>query len=443
MIRNLAQNRLVRVLSGAVMSQAMLSAANFAVGLVLIRYTSDQTYGYYVLAFYALALLTTVQGAWLSGPLSVLSAKKSEDERHRMIGSIRSQQEGFLRLLAFLGCTGPLVAWALGWLPRVDALVMAATALAGWTALSREFMRTVAMIYSRPQALLGGDLSYVLALVSVVGLAAAVGEPAAAPVAVLALALAGFAALQFFSRSLGRSHGWAELDTAHAARWWGEMRSFGLWATVGAVIYWTFSQGYNYLLAAKLDLAAVAAINAARLLLMPTYLLTTGVKGMLLPQSARWLEEQGFAALLRRQALIIAVLSVLFAAYFVFLWLTHEWIFREVMRREELSDTVFLLAGWAVLSSLNLVRDMFQNALLALERLKRLAWLSAASTTTAIAVLWWALDAYGVRGAMMGLIAGELVNTGGVLLLCAWELFRKPPQSPPRPTASDSAASTM
>ena len=50
MIARLVQSRLLRLFSGTVIDQAMLSAVNFLVGLLLIRYTTDADYASYVLA---------------------------------------------------------------------------------------------------------------------------------------------------------------------------------------------------------------------------------------------------------------------------------------------------------------------------------------------------------------------------------------------------------
>ncbi len=47
---------LARLFGSSIIDQALLSAANFAVGLMLIRYSSETQYGYYILAFNAMML---------------------------------------------------------------------------------------------------------------------------------------------------------------------------------------------------------------------------------------------------------------------------------------------------------------------------------------------------------------------------------------------------
>lgn len=422
MIRNALSSRLLRVLSGAVLSQAILSAANFLVGLMLIRYTSDHVYGTYVLAFYLVQLLATIQGAAVTGPLSVIASKKDDVQRHQMVGDVLLAQTLGVRRVAYAVLLVAVAGGVLGVFSHMLCAVIVATTLAGWAALRREYLRIVLMMDAKAALILRGDLLYVGLLLGVM-LLGTLHLEWAAPVSVLALAAAANFSALYYGRVMKRARAWGATDTTQLGLWWREMWPIGRWALVGAIIYWIFSQGYNYILALKLDLVAVAAINAARLLLMPTYLLSTGVKGMMLPQSVRWLQEQGFTALIKRQTAIVGVLILLFGVYFVFLWLAHDWIFAEIMRKE-IPDHVFLLTGWATLSMLNLIRDTYQNALIARERLRALAWLAALSTAAAMTTLWLALDVMGLRGAMYGLIAGELVNTAGVILLCAWEVRR-------------------
>ena len=60
-----------RLLSTAVISQALLSAASFAVGLILIRSTTDVQYGYYILASSAILLLVSLQTGFFNPPLAI------------------------------------------------------------------------------------------------------------------------------------------------------------------------------------------------------------------------------------------------------------------------------------------------------------------------------------------------------------------------------------
>src|SRR5262249_50865490 len=57
-----------RLVSSAVTSQILISATSFAVGLVLIRWTSSAEYAYYILATNAILLATSLQNAFFNPP---------------------------------------------------------------------------------------------------------------------------------------------------------------------------------------------------------------------------------------------------------------------------------------------------------------------------------------------------------------------------------------
>ena len=72
---------LARLFGSAVMSQIVLSAANFGVGILLVRHASDFEYGAYVLALNALMLLTSLQSAFCYPPLAArLSTAAAPEE---------------------------------------------------------------------------------------------------------------------------------------------------------------------------------------------------------------------------------------------------------------------------------------------------------------------------------------------------------------------------
>src|SRR5690606_11593283 len=60
----------VRMFSGAVVDQALLSASSLAVGLLLIRHASELQYGYFVLVTSVLMLTTSLQSAFI-GPAMI------------------------------------------------------------------------------------------------------------------------------------------------------------------------------------------------------------------------------------------------------------------------------------------------------------------------------------------------------------------------------------
>jgi len=309
--------RIAQSFGVAVVDQVALSGANFLVGLLLIRKTSDVDYGSYVLAQSAISLLIAAQGAWLYGPLAVVALRQTSERRKEMIGALQVSQSRFLRRGALPLLLIPPLLVVFGVQKTLLGVVTAVTILAGWAALQREYLRGTLLIYRRPHALFRADLVYVAVLITG-ALIAAFGPKPAAITAVSALALAAFAGGRAAYAQIKADPGWAA--PVDAAPFWLEIRTLGIWSSVGAIIYWIFAQSYNYVLATRFDLGAVAAINAVRLLSSPIIMLTAGTTNLLLPSSSAWLAERGLAPMLRRLMLSLIGISALDFVYFGVVW---------------------------------------------------------------------------------------------------------------------------
>jgi O-antigen/teichoic acid export membrane protein len=406
---NPPSQRLLRLFSTAVVDQVLLSGASFIVGFLLIRHTSDFDYGMFVLVQSAITLLIAAQSAWLSGPLAVAAPTKSPDLRRQMIGALESSQGRFLRPVVAVALCVPLVGYFIGYWIGLVSLVMGVGVIAGWMALQREYFRGVLLIYSRPHSMLYADICYVVVLLSGVAIAAFGARPAVLW-AVVALAAAAWAGRGMARRSLDRAPG---LTGGDASVFWRD---------------WVFSQSYNYVLASRVDLTAVADVNAARLILMPTIVLTVGVKTLLIPSAAAWLAEHGLARLIRRLLTFIAGIVALDLVYFAVVWVTRDWLTQDLMHKV-IGDRDRLLLLWGAVSLIGMIRDLLQTAVFALRSFKSMAWLTGASAAVSLSLMWYSITRWGPAGALISQIAGEAVNLSGVcvfLFIAQRQLNSKP-----------------
>ena len=414
--------RWLKLFSSAVIDQAALSAANFLVGLLLIRHTSDADYGHYVLGFTTLLLLTGIQGSYIGGPLSVLAPRKTPEQKRQMLATLYHQSGRWIARAGFLLAVLCGLAGLSGLLTVGYAVMGAVYCATAATALNREYLRTGLMIYERPQAVLRADLVYVALLVSGAVAAAFLTSPAA-PWAFAAMALAALAGGLVARRALAGDPG---LDGPEQPGLWRELAPLGAWAVAGCIIHWSFSQGYNYVVAATLDLAAVAAVNATRLLMMPANLMVSGIKQLLLPMAARWHEQSGLDAMLKRLFLFAGIVAVLHLIYFGLLWVLRDWVFAELLRKE-IAQRDLMLALWMGVFLLSGVRDLCMTALLVREKFRTMTWLTSAAAVLALTSCWLGMQWHGVAGAIIGLMLGETVNLVGVLVLIARERRQDPP----------------
>jgi len=126
--------------------------------LKMIRKTSDTDYGLFVLVQSAITLLMSGQMAWLSSPLAVVAPGKAPALRRLMVGAVEISQRRFLRRASAVALVVPVIGYFLHVCTGLESLVIALGIAACWTALQREYLRGVLLIYGRPQSMLRADL---------------------------------------------------------------------------------------------------------------------------------------------------------------------------------------------------------------------------------------------------------------------------------------------
>ncbi len=396
----------------SIFDQVVLSLTNFLVGFVLIRYASDKDYALYVLVQSALQLLLIVHNSYLTGPVAILTPKLPADERWQTIGSVKKVQRRLLRAIAVPLLLLPLLGCLAGILDRLLAAVMSVAILAGWAALRREYLRSVLLMYFRPHTLLAADVVYAGTLLVGVGVAIYVGNGIVIG-ATLALVIAGWFGAAAAHRSLAKDPGWQE---GGAVKIWPEIRALGFWSMLGSAIWWVLGQSYSFLLASRLNLTAVADVNATRLLLMPAIVLAIGVGSLLGPTAATWYAEIGIQRLVRRLLKFLLAVGAVEITYFVAVWAGQDWLAVDLLHKH-IHDRNELLILWAGVALIGTCRDVLQCALVALGRLKSLAWQVGVSSAVAVILMWYGLGWWGAPGVLVGMIVGELINLLGIILL--------------------------
>jgi len=231
--------------------------------------------------------------------------------------------------------------------------------------------------------------------------------------ATVAIVLASLAGAAMGHRSLALSPGWQERA---AVTIWPGIRSLGFWSLVGASTYWFLGQSFNYVLASRVDLKAVADINATRLLLMPVILLTAGVASLLNPSAASWYNEIGLHGLVRRLLRFLLLVGLLEATYFVCVWSSRDYLFTTVLHKT-IQDRERLLMLWAGVAFVAVFRDVLQSALMATGQFKSLAWQVGIGTAVAMPIMWFGIAWWGVAATLIGQIIGELINLAGIILV--------------------------
>jgi len=407
---------LARLFGSSIADQAMLSAANFGVGLILIRYAAEAQYGYYILAFNTMMLLTTLQGTFIGTPMVIRLPGLDQAARRQWMGSLLRDQKWLGAAGGALALVVALAGWAMGLFDGESTLVVVAAIGLVLAALYREYLRGILLMYHRPQQVLGADAIYVAVLLA--GCALAVRTPVAAAGALLAGTMAALACASVLRRVLAN-----DIERGAAPGRLREIARMGFWAASGGVIYWLFNQGYNFLTAATLDLAAVAALAASRLTLMPINLLLAGMQKQLTPLASDWMHGMGARRTLRRLMLFSLALALFTLLYGAVIWLLRDWIFLDLMRKD-FPQRDLLLVLWIGLFVLMVIREPIMMVPLLRQRFRALSAATLVCALIALAISYVGMLQLGPVGAVIGILAGEACY-GLAVIVMAWREVRR------------------
>ncbi len=415
---------LVHLLSSTIVSQALLSASSFAVGLLLIRHHNDAQYGYYVLITVALLLLSGLQNAYFGPDLTIRLHREDEQERRDLIGGVFRVQR---IIVGWAGTLGALIVgalWLAGALDGDLTMLLVAAFVAATAVVFREFFRMVLLIYQQPRRVLLRDMVHVAIFVAGAFAATFTTQPALG--AIIALTVAAAISGVLLASALWRLEPW-NIDGAPTILH--DFFPVGMWSMSGSAIHWGFSQGYTYIVAAMLDVQTLAAIAATRLLLMPVNLLSNGIMQTMVPTSSRWLHELGARRLYRRLLLFSCGFALIVLCYFGVMWLLRDWLFTNVLKKN-FSYRDALLALWAAIFLFTTLRDQMSSLLIVRGRLRQMSTLTLFCAVTALTSSYLAIRVMGATGALVGLLLGEVMSFVGIALLAYQESHRHGAEEP-------------
>jgi O-antigen/teichoic acid export membrane protein len=403
--------KVIRAFGLGLMMQALLSASNFAVGLILIRRTNDLQYSYYILATNALLLLTSLQTSFIQPYIVSSITQRDQPGRASLVGALIRGNSRWVPVICGSAAVVVVILWALHLVAAETAGLVVVSLIAGSTAMVREFFRITLFAFRRPLEVLHGDLTYVVLLIAGVFVATLTPQPALVAVAGL-----GFAALlgsSVIRRGLWKFEPWNRESAETVFR---GMATLGTWAILGSGIHWMLIQGYSYLVAGVLNVTDVAAIAATRLTLVPVFVLSGGVSMLLFPITSRWVHDLGASTAARRLALLVAVLCLAALLYMVAMWMARDWIFA-VLLKKSFEQRDALLLTWSAVFMVTLCRDQLATLPAARGRFRDMTLVTGFSAGVWLLASYAAMMKFGPVGAVAGMLVGETVNVIGIVVM--------------------------
>ncbi|HEX3862379.1 MAG TPA: oligosaccharide flippase family protein [Stellaceae bacterium] len=398
------------------LDQIALSLFNFGLSLYLVRVLSATDFGIVTLWMAMALLAVSVQGALVSGPLTIhIPAAADPQQAKRLADAV-----AVTNLLVIAVATAAVVAVnatvEAEWVPH-DVPTMLAIPFFVAGGLLREYHRTLAFSRRDMKMLAWTDGPYLA--VTTVCLAAMVVWPARF----------GNLAMAFFAMTIGcivsqlflnrRFH--CPQPHPFDGKWLRDFRAIigdvG-WALVGVVATHLRSRSYIYVTVNLVSLAGLGALNLVGVLFRPVRLMLLAWSRTALPTMAAQLASGRIKAFDRTvlQAFAGAILASV--GWFAVLWLAWHPIERYFLAGRY-PDAWLLVWPWAIAAGLSVMEYTLSLALQAAREFKFLAYatLTGAPTTvaaTAAAVLW-----HGYTWTMYGVAVGNFY----MLAIQAWRLY--------------------
>jgi O-antigen/teichoic acid export membrane protein len=390
-----------------VADQALTSAENFAIGVILVRNCTKAEFGLYGLGYGILILGWSLIAALITAQMSAALSRESLNREQRQIesGALLHTLLVACIVTTSCGCLLTLLLTQLHLIVSHDAYywLFLSSALPG--ICLRDFMRRYFFQDRSETRALVMDASALALTIATLGAMAALHVTHLHSVAVATLAFGGLAVgiWGVVAGGLSPRKQSDEVLSGLKSAW--RAASWNIGATL---VSWIQNQTYTFFVTAMLGLSGLATANAARVLLTPITLLSTGLALPLLPRFANQRTNLHMAVSIRSVLALLAVMLVFVGLYMLALWLARD-AFIPLILGNRYNDLWPCIVAWAIANVFINLRIYYSTFLLAKGGFRRLFAANILSAVVVIGVTGPLIHFFGALGSVYSIAAGELL----------------------------------
>jgi O-antigen/teichoic acid export membrane protein len=277
----------------AVLDQVLISGANFAISILLARWSSAEDYGAFALAFSVFLLLSQAHQALLLEPMSVFGTSLYRSRTRQYLGELLQMHTvmavGILIILAVCAAMAVFV-----WHSPLLGSSLLGVSIAAPCVLLFWLARRGFYLKHEPAPAAGAALFYTVAILGGLYVTRLLGvlTPFRAFIVMAGGALATSAVMLLVLKPKFTSlHDHADLREAGRQHW-----EYGRWALLGALAMWIPYNIYYPVLSLLRGIDGAADIKALINLAAPTQRITVALALLLLPYIARITRDEGVDA---------------------------------------------------------------------------------------------------------------------------------------------------
>lgn len=398
-----------RSLQLVLLDQALVSAANFATTIVLVRWMGLESFGEFSLIWMLVLFAIGLQQACISQPLMTIGPKQTSEDEAAYYASAFWLELGFsavLFVLCWSGCA--TIAAVLDH----DVLRLAALPISVLVCAKQAhgFVRSSFFARERRAAVLWNDaLAYVgqLALLLYVG----VNHELHLAAALWCLAIPSLLAFLLGCTIYGSLRVSAAQVQSSIRRHW----DFSRWLVAKAVLQW-FSSNYFLLAAgALLGTASLGAVKAAQTVLGLLHVFFLAMENTVPVHAARIHLQRGTTALLRymERLALVGTLFTLVISGTVMAWPD---LLLELVYGEATEELVLALRGMAILYVFVFEVAVLSLLFRTLERTRPIFMAFAGTAVLSFLSAYPLVEAFGLYGVVGGMIGQQVLMATFLLL---------------------------
>jgi O-antigen/teichoic acid export membrane protein len=394
----------------ATVDQAILSALNFVISIILIKTVPKVEFGYYSIALSITQFFLSLQGAIVNTPLAVLLVEKKGDSRQKYSAALCYGQFIVILPAAFLGlaASGLMFFWGFD---TLKSLLVAAISLAVVGLSFREFMRAYYFAEETPLRVLKIDTCYILLFMSLI-LGCHLFYNLSVCAVLIMNGISGFMVSVAFLRHRRWRFDRQAIKESYRENW-----GFGKWALLGAIVTHFQNYSFIYLIGVLLGSAAVADVSAARLLMMPVLLAKIGWGKIVVPHGSKLRESNQKPRFFKEQAFACLIFIVCIGAYILIL-LSLSGVLNRYLFTENYSDSFKYLMYWGVFFVVAFFALSASYGLQVLKEFYILTKINVGTMIVTVVCSYFFIQWLGVKGGFAALILG-----GALAAVAFWYIF--------------------
>jgi len=390
-----------------VADQALTSAENFAVGVILVRNCTKSEFGLFALGYGILVLGWSLIAALITAQMSAALSREALSRQER-----QNQCSALLRRL-LVACIVITICGYLLTLLVTHLHIAASFDTTYWLLLSsalpgmclRDFMRRYFFQERSETRALLMDASALALTIATLSAMAALHATRLHSVAAATLALGGLAV------GVGGVIAGRLAPYKHGGEALGVLSSLwraGRWNIGATLVSWIQNQAYTFFVTAMIGLTGLATANAPRVLLTPITLLSTGLALPLLPRLAKQRTNLHTVVSVRSAFTLLAMTFMFVGLYTLTLWLARA-AFIPLILGNRYNDVWPCIVAWAIANAFTNFRIYYSTFLLAKGGFRQLAVANILSAVVVLGLTGPLIHFLGVLGSVYSVAAGELL----------------------------------